>query len=94
VTESGKAKARETSALRDSASREAPPDTALTFEEAMIRLEQIVAELQKEDVPLEKAFDLWEEGQRLHAHCKAILEGLKKRLEATLAARTGEEDEE
>lgn len=69
-------------------------EKAPTFEEAMARLEQIVAELQTEDVPLEKAFALWEEGQRLHAHCTSILEGLKKRLEAIQQARNGADQED
>lgn len=60
-----------------------PAEDEPTFEQAMARLEEIVTELQRDDVALEKAFGLWEEGQKLHAHCTAILERLKKRLEET-----------
>ncbi len=56
-----------------------------SFEEAMARLEEIVAELQRDDVPLERAFSLWEEGQKLHAHCSGILDRLKRRLEEAQA---------
>lgn len=68
---------------RQITSKEEPP-----FEKAMARLEEIVAQLQREDVPLEKAFALWEEGQKLHAHCSRILEGLKERLEKSKAPET------
>ncbi len=68
----------------------------LSFEEALSRLESIVNELKGEEVPLEKAFELWEEGQKLHAHCTGILDRLKRRLEqaASPTEKLSEEDEE
>jgi exodeoxyribonuclease VII small subunit len=57
----------------------------------MARLEEIVAELQRQDIPLEKAFDLWEEGRKLHAHCTAILDRLKKRLEESTVPKEEED---
>ncbi len=68
----------------------------LSFEAALSRLESIVTELKSEEVPLERAFELWEEGQKLHAHCTGILDRLKKRLEeaATPTEQLPEEDEE
>lgn len=44
-----------------------------TFEENMSRLGKIVAELEKGDIPLEKAVELYGEGVKLSAECKKQL---------------------
>lgn len=58
----------------------------LGFEEALGRLEQIVNELRSENLPLERAFELWEEGQRLYTHCNAVLDSMKRRIEEVRSA--------
>lgn len=58
----------------------------LGFEEALQRLEQIVNELRSENLPLERAFELWEEGQRLYTHCNAVLDSMRRRIEEVRAA--------
>lgn len=45
----------------------------ITFEENMTRLGKIVAELEKGEIPLEKAVELYGEGVKLSAQCKKQL---------------------
>ena len=45
-----------------------------TFEENMARLGKIVAELEKGDIPLEKAVELYGEGVSLSAKCRKQLD--------------------
>lgn len=54
--------------------------SALTFEEALDLLESLVAELQSDSAGLEEAFGLWEEGRRLHQHCRDRLDEIGDRL--------------
>lgn len=52
----------------------------LSFEEALRRLEAIVRQLETGDAPLEQAIALYEEGQRLKAHCEARLADAEARI--------------
>lgn len=45
----------------------------ITFEDAMTRLEEIVERLETEEVPLEEAVKLYQEGLSLSAICKEKL---------------------
>lgn len=45
----------------------------ITFEENMTRLGKIVSELEKGEIPLEKAVELYGEGVRLSAQCRKQL---------------------
>ena len=45
----------------------------ITFEDAMTRLEEIVERLETEEVPLEEALKLYQEGLSLSAICKEKL---------------------
>ena len=45
-----------------------------TFEENMTRLGKIASELEKGDIPLEKAVELYGEGVRLSAVCRKQLD--------------------
>ena len=51
------------------------------FEECLQRLEQIVDELEKGDLPLEKALALFEEGMKLSQSCRSELEAAEGRVE-------------
>ncbi|MCR5074384.1 MAG: exodeoxyribonuclease VII small subunit [Ruminococcus sp.] len=51
-----------------------------TFEENMKKLGNIVAELEKGDIPLEKAVDLYGEGVKLSAVCKKQLDEAKIKI--------------
>ncbi|MCM1006984.1 MAG: exodeoxyribonuclease VII small subunit [Ruminococcus flavefaciens] len=55
-------------------------DEKLTFEDNMIKLGKIVAELEKGDIPLEKAVELYGEGVKLSALCKKQLEEAKIKI--------------
>jgi exodeoxyribonuclease VII small subunit len=46
---------------------------ALPFEKALRELEQIVGQLEQGDVPLERSIEIYERGNRLKAHCEALL---------------------
>lgn len=47
----------------------------LTFEASMQRLDEIVKQLEKGDVPLDASLALFEEGSRLLAACNEMLDG-------------------
>ena len=53
----------------------------LSFEDALARLESIVRRLEGGDASLESAIDLYEEGQKLRAHCEAKLSAAEARIE-------------
>lgn len=51
------------------------------FEEAMNELENIVSELERGDVPLEKAIDLFQQGMRLSQLCGQKLAQVERKIE-------------
>lgn len=53
----------------------------LSFEEAMGKLEQIVHLLEENDVPLEKAIDLFQQGMSLSKYCHDKLESVGKKMD-------------
>ena len=55
-----------------------------TFEEAIARLESIVAELEGEDRGLERQFALFQEGMELAKFCDARLTEVEKSVEIVL----------
>lgn len=55
-------------------------DEKVNFEDNMIKLGKIVAELEKGDIPLEKAVELYGEGVKLSALCKKQLEEAKIKI--------------
>ena len=61
-----------------------------TFEEAMARLEEIVAEIDSEELGLEKQFALSKEGMGLARFCDAKLTEVQKSVEIVLK-ESGEE---
>ena len=54
------------------------------FEECLERLEKIVQELEKGEVPLEKSLTLFEEGMQLSASCRKQLEDSEGKVEILL----------
>ena len=54
------------------------------FEECLERLEKIVQELEKGDVPLEKSLTLFEEGMHLSSTCRKELEHAEGKVELLL----------
>ncbi len=64
-----------------------PP--ALKFEEALSRLEAVVARLEGGDLPLEDALSLFEEGVRLTRLCSARLEEAERKVSLLLRDEQG-----
>ncbi|OWA37039.1 exodeoxyribonuclease VII small subunit [Saccharibacillus sp. O16] len=62
-------------------SQEPSGGSELNFEQAMDRLEAIVAELERGDVPLEKSIDLFQQGMRLSQLCGQKLEQVERKIE-------------
>jgi len=54
------------------------------FEECLERLEKIVLELEKGEVPLEKSLTLFEEGMQLSTTCRKQLEEAEGKVESLL----------
>jgi exodeoxyribonuclease VII small subunit len=54
---------------------------ALPFETALKELESIVGRLEKGDVSLEESVELYDRGERLKAHCDALLRSAESRIE-------------
>jgi len=53
----------------------------MAFEEAMERLEAISARLSAENVPLDEAISLYEQGVEYYTVCKARLEDANRRIQ-------------
>ncbi|MGQ5701693.1 exodeoxyribonuclease VII small subunit [Sandaracinobacteroides sp. A072] len=54
--------------------------SALSFEAALQRLEAIVRDLESGDASLEASIGLYEEAQKLKAHCEAKLSSAEARI--------------
>ena len=54
----------------------------MTFEEAMRRLEGVVAALESDNLEMDKAFELYEQGIKLTKFCEAYLDQKQKLLKA------------
>jgi exodeoxyribonuclease VII small subunit len=51
-----------------------------TFEQAQEELEQIVARLERGDVPVDRAIELWRRGEELYRLCAAKLDAAEGEL--------------
>ncbi|HYX41957.1 MAG TPA: exodeoxyribonuclease VII small subunit [Pyrinomonadaceae bacterium] len=61
---------------------------AQTFESSLAALEQIVRELERGELPLERSLELFEQGVRLSRECQERLQAAERRIEVLL--RDGE----
>ena len=59
------------------------------FEQAMARLESIVAELEKGDLPLDESLKIFEEGIRLSKNCLKVLEEAERKIEVLVQDNNG-----
>jgi exodeoxyribonuclease VII small subunit len=59
------------------------------FEAALARLEEIVSELEKGDVPLDQSLKLFEEGIKLSRICNKRLEEAERKVEILLKDKNG-----
>ncbi|WP_152658058.1 exodeoxyribonuclease VII small subunit [Oceanobacillus sp. CFH 90083] len=55
-------------------------DDALTFEQAMDQLEEIVSRLEEGDVPLEKAIEYYHDGMKLSKLCNEKLTNVQEKM--------------
>lgn len=54
---------------------------ALSFEQALTELEQIVNRLERGDVPLAQSIAIYERGESLKKHCEHLLQGAEVKVE-------------
>ena len=64
--------------------------SAMTFEQALAELEQIVARLESGQAPLEDSIRMYERGAALKAHCQARLESARLRVEKIVMGAGGQ----
>jgi exodeoxyribonuclease VII small subunit len=62
---------------------------AMTFEDALRALEDIVRRLESGDVPLDQSITLYERGEALRRHCQARLDAAQARIEKIVAGPDG-----
>ena len=60
-----------------------------TFEESMVRLEQIVRAMERGDVPLEESLKLFQEGTELVRSCNQLLEDAQLQVKKIMTAPDG-----
>ena len=59
----------------------------LSYEEAYQALEALVARMESGELPLEQSVALYERGQKLSAHCQALLEAAELKIKLVDDAR-------
>ncbi|HEY3948892.1 exodeoxyribonuclease VII small subunit [Phenylobacterium sp.] len=62
---------------------------AMSFEQALAELEQIVGRLESGQAPLEDSIRMYERGAALKAHCEARLEAARLRVEKIVVGAGG-----
>jgi exodeoxyribonuclease VII small subunit len=67
-----------------------PREKKEKFEDALEKLEKIVAQLEEGDISLEESLKLFEEGIRLSRFCSQKLDEAEKRVEILLKDKDGE----
>lgn len=67
--------------------------TKMSFEESMNRLEQIVAELEKNEKPLDETITMFEEGLHLVKDCDTKLKGYEKQINELMQNNGSTDDE-
>jgi len=65
-----------------------------TFEESMVRLEQIVRAMERGDVPLEESLKLFQEGTELVRTCGKLLDEAQLQVNKIITAADGSPVEE
>lgn len=65
-----------------------------TFEESMVRLEQIVRAMERGDVALEESLKLFQEGTELVRSCQKLLDDAQMQVKMIMTAPDGSPVEE
>ena len=60
-----------------------------SFEEALVRLEEIVLILEQGDTPLEEAIEVFDEGMQLASQCVRQLEDAERKLKKLVKSESG-----
>jgi exodeoxyribonuclease VII small subunit len=63
--------------------------SAMSFEEALRALEEVVRKLESGEVPLDDSISLYERGEALRKHCQARLDAAQARIERIVAGPDG-----
>jgi len=63
--------------------------TELSFEEALVRLEEIVQRLEEGDLPLQEALALYEQGVALSRRCQDLLDEAELRVSQLVEGEEG-----
>lgn len=64
--------------------------SALSFEQALKELEEIVGKLESGQAPLEESIALYQRGAELKAHCESKLEQARLRVEKIVVGPQGQ----
>lgn len=64
--------------------------SALSFEDALRSLEEVVRKLESGEVPLDETITLYERGEALRKHCQARLDAAQARIEKIVAGPDGQ----
>ena len=76
-------------AMAEIAPEVAPDVAALTFEDALRALEDVVRKLESGEVPLDDSIALYERGETLRTHCQARLNAAQARIDKIVAGPDG-----
>jgi len=69
----------------------ASPDlAAMSFEDALRALEDVVRKLESGEVPLDQSITLYERGEALRKHCQTRLDAASARIEKIVTGAGGE----
>jgi exodeoxyribonuclease VII small subunit len=68
----------------------APDIAAMSFEDALRALEEVVRRLESGDVPLDDSITLYERGEALRRHCQARLDAAQARIEKIVQGPDGQ----
>lgn len=63
--------------------------SAMSFEDALRALEDVVRKLESGEVPLDDSITLYERGEALRKHCQARLDAASARIERIVAGPDG-----
>jgi exodeoxyribonuclease VII small subunit len=69
--------------------QDGPDISAMSFEEALRSLEEVVRRLEGGEVPLDESIALYERGEALRRHCQARLDAAQERIEKIVAGPDG-----
>jgi exodeoxyribonuclease VII small subunit len=62
-----------------------------TFEDLRRELEEVVGKLERGDVAVDEAIELWQRGETLHRRCAAMLEAAEGKIEELAAAQEADD---